>query len=185
MGHHDEAVTLLEQELALARRWGAPGTLGRALRLLGTLRRDGGITLLHEAVEVTDGPAVRLEHGKALVALGSALRRAGRRADAREPLRRGLGITSARGARAVAEYARSELAASGARPRREALHGPESLTPSERRVADLAAAGQTNRDIAQALYVTPKTVEVHLTSVFRKLGISARYGLREALGGAP
>jgi DNA-binding CsgD family transcriptional regulator len=183
MGHHDEAVTLLEQELALARRWGAPGALGRVLRLLGTLHRDGGVPLLQEAVEVTDRPAVRLEHGKALVALGSALRRAGRRADAREPLRRGLDITHARGARAVAEYARSELAASGVRPRREASAGPESLTPSERRIAELAAAGPTNRDIAQALYVTPKTVEVHLTSVFRKLGISARSGLREALGG--
>ena len=133
---------------------------------------------------MTDAPAVRLEHGKALVALGSALRRAGRRGDAREPLRRGLDITSARGSRAVAEYARSELSASGARPRREAVTGPGSLTPSERRVAELAAAGQTNRDIAQALYVTPKTVEVHLTSAFRKLGISARSGLRAALGDA-
>lgn len=185
LGQHEEAAAMLEQELVVARHWGAPGALGRVLRLLGTLRRDDGIALLQEAVRVTDGPAVRLEHGKALVALGSTLRRAGRRSDAREPLRRGLDITSARGARAGAEYARSELAASGARPRREALHGPESLTPSERRVADLAAAGQTNRDIAQALYVTPKTVEVHLTSVFRKLGISARSGLREALGGAP
>ena len=184
LGHQDEAGALLERELAVARRWGAPGAVGRVLRLLGTLRRDAGVALLQEAVEVTDRPAVRLEHGKALVALGSALRRAGRRADAREPLRRGLEIVSARGARVVAEYARSELAAAGVRPRREALNGPASLTPSERRVAELAAGGQTNRDIAQALYVTPKTVEVHLTSIFRKLGISARAGLGEALGSA-
>jgi DNA-binding CsgD family transcriptional regulator len=182
LGHHDQARALLEQELAVARRWGAPGALGWVLRLLGTLRREDGMALLQEAVDVTDRPAVRLEHGKALVALGSALRRAGRRADAREPLRRGLEITSARGARGAVEYARSELAAAGVRPRRDAMAGPESLTPSERRVAGLAAAGQINRDIAQALYVTPKTVEVHLTSIFRKLGISARAGLTEALG---
>ena len=65
--------------------------------------------------------------------------------------------------------------------RREALSGPESLTPSELRVAELAAAGHSNRDIAQTLYVTPKTVEVHLTSIYRKLGISTRATLADAL----
>ena len=81
----------------------------------------------------------------------------------------------------MAEWARTELYAAGSRPRREALSGPDSLTPSERRVAELAAAGQSNRDIAQALYVTPKTVEVHLTSAYRKLGIARRSGLSAAL----
>ena len=81
----------------------------------------------------------------------------------------------------MAEHARAELHAAGARPRASALSGPESLTPSERRVADLAAEGQTNRDIAQALFVTPKTVEVHLSNAYRKLGIGSRRELEKAL----
>ena len=90
-------------------------------------------------------------------------------------------IASHCGAQPLAEHARDELYAAGGRPRRQALTGPESLTPSERRIAELAAAGQSNRDIARALYVTPKTVEVHLTSVYRKLGIRSRAGLVDAL----
>ena len=90
-------------------------------------------------------------------------------------------IASHCGAQPLAEHARNELYAAGGRPRREALTGPESLTPSERRVAELAAAGQSNRDIARTLYVTPKTVEVHLTSVYRKLGIRSRAALSKAL----
>jgi DNA-binding NarL/FixJ family response regulator len=64
------------------------------------------------------------------------------------------------------------------------LSGLESLTPSERRVAELAAQGPTNREIAQALFVTPKTVEVHLSHVYRKFGISSRSQLASALGHA-
>ena len=82
---------------------------------------------------------------------------------------------------ALAGHARSELYATGARPRHSALSGVESLTASERRVAVLAAAGQTNRDIAQALFVTPKTVEVHLSNTYRKLGIRSRRELAGAL----
>ena len=82
---------------------------------------------------------------------------------------------------ALAEHARSELYATGARPRRAALDGVESLTDRELRVAKLAAEGQTNRDIAQLLYVTPKTVEVHLTNAYRKLNIGSRRELPAAL----
>jgi DNA-binding CsgD family transcriptional regulator len=73
------------------------------------------------------------------------------------------------------------LLATGARPRRIALSGVESLTPSERRVAEMAAEGGTNREIAQALFVTPKTVEVHLSSAYRKLSIRSRSQLSKAL----
>jgi DNA-binding CsgD family transcriptional regulator len=177
----EEAVELLEDELAAARRWGAPGALARALRLLGTVRREDGHELLRESIAVAEASPARLEHAKALVALGSALRRAGQRSESREPLRRGFELASRCGAAPLAEWARMELHAAGGRPRREALSGPESLTPSERRVADLAAEGRTNRDIAQTLYVTPKTVEVHLTSIYRKLGISTRATLADAL----
>ena len=177
----DEARALAEQELEAARRWGAPGAIARALRVLGTLRRDDGHDLLREAVATAEGSPARLEHAKALVALGSALRRAGERAEARDPLRRGLELAGRCGAAPLADQARTELYSAGGRPRRTALSGPESLTPSERRVAELAAEGNTNRDIAQTLYVTPRTVEVHLTSVYRKLGISTRAKLSAAL----
>jgi DNA-binding CsgD family transcriptional regulator len=177
----DAARTLLEEELVKARHWGAPGSLARTLRLLGTIRHEDGLDLLHEAVETADGSPARLEHAKALTALGSALRLARKPSDARAPLRDAFEIASHCGAQPLAEHARNELYAAGGRPRRQALTGPESLTPSERRVADLAAAGQSNRDIARALYVTPKTVEVHLTSVYRKLGIRSRAGLADVL----
>jgi DNA-binding NarL/FixJ family response regulator len=177
----DEALELLEDELVVARRWGGPGPLARTLRLLGTMRREQGLDLLHEAVEVARDAPARLELAKALTALGSALRHSRQPSKARAPLREALQIAGRCGAEPLAERARSELYAAGGRPRREALTGPESLTPSERRVADLAAQGQRNRDIAHALYVTPKTVEVHLTNIYRKLGIPGRAGLAEAL----
>ena len=181
LGRPDEALALLDGELDAARRWGAPGAVARTLRLLGTLRHDDGHGLLREAVAVAEASPARLEHAKALIALGSALRRAGQRSEAREPLGRALELANRCGAVALAETAKTEFHAAGGRPRREALSGPESLTPSERRIADLAAAGHTNRDIAQTLYVTPRTVEGHLTSIYRKLGISSRNALSDAL----
>jgi DNA-binding CsgD family transcriptional regulator len=181
LDRRDDAQALLEQELVEARRWGAPGSLARTLRLLGALRQKDGLDLLREAVETADGSPARLEHAKALTALGSALRLARRPSDARAPLRDAFEIASHCGAQPLADHARNELYAAGGRPRRQALSGPESLTPSERRVAQLAAAGDSNRDIARALYVTPKTVELHLTNVYRKLGIRSRGGLADAL----
>jgi DNA-binding CsgD family transcriptional regulator len=87
------------------------------------------------------------------------------------------------GASALHERARTELVATGARPRRETLlSGPASLTPSERRIAELAAGGRSNREIAQALVITPKTVEYHLGNTYRKLDIGSRQELRQALG---
>jgi DNA-binding NarL/FixJ family response regulator len=124
---------------------------------------------------------MRLEHARALVELGAALRRANHRAEAREPLREGLDLAIRLGATAVRQQAVDELAATGARPRSVRRTGVDALSPSERRVARLAAEGQTNRDIAQALFVTTKTVEVHLSACYRKLGITSRVGLAELL----
>jgi DNA-binding CsgD family transcriptional regulator len=177
----DEAIEMLEQELLGARRWGAPGPVSKVLRLLGTIGRQGRLDALREAVEVAEQSTARLEHAKALVALGSELRRGRKPAAAREPLRRGLELAAQCGAHPVADEARSELYAAGGRPKRDALTGPDSLTPSERRIAELAAKGHGNREIAQALFVTQKTVEFHLTSVYRKLGVNARPGLTEIL----
>ncbi len=118
---------------------------------------------------------------RALSALGSLIRLERKPTEAREPLRRALEIAEVCEAAPLAAHARTELHATGARPRSSALSGPGSLTPSERRVADLAASGQTNKQIAQALFVTPKTVEVHLSNTYRKLEIGSRRELAEAL----
>jgi DNA-binding CsgD family transcriptional regulator len=141
-----------------------------------------GLALLEEAVEVLADSPAKLEHAKARTELGAALRRANRRSQARDHLRRAVELATICGALPLASRAESELLATGARPRRIALSGVDSLTPSERRVAELAAQGPTNREIAQALFVTPKTVEVHLSRVYRKLGISSRSQLAGALG---
>jgi DNA-binding CsgD family transcriptional regulator len=122
-----------------------------------------------------------LELARALTDLGATLRRRGKRAEARGHLRRALDLAQRCRGEAIAEHARAELLATGARPCKVLLSGPESLTASERRVAEMAARGRTNREIAQALFVTQRTVETHLTHVFQKLGIESRTGLVEAL----
>ena len=177
----DEAQAAAADELEAARAWGAPTTVGRSLRVLGAVRGQAGLADLEEAVALLEGTPERLELAKALAAQGTAMRLARRPTDAREPLRRALELATVCGAEPLAEHARTELHAAGVRPRREALSGVESLTPSERRVADLAAAGRTNRDVAQELFVTPKTVEVHLSNAYRKLGIRSRRELAGAL----
>jgi DNA-binding NarL/FixJ family response regulator len=136
---------------------------------------------LREAVRVLSGSAMRVEHARALLALGRRLRLERQPTEAREPLREALAVASRCGADGLAAEARAELGAAGARPRTDALAGPEALTPSERRIAVMAAGGRTNRDIAQELFVTPKTVEVHLSAAYRKLGIASRRGLPQAL----
>ena len=182
LGRRDEARRYAAEELALSRQWGAPRALGRSLIVAGLAEGgEDGIALLREAVAVLEPSDARLEHARSLVELGSALRRANRRSEAREPLRRGLELATTCGAAPLAQRAETELLATGARPRRIALSGIESLTPSERRVAEMAAEGSTNREIAQALFVTTKTVEVHLSSVYRKLEISSRSQLARAL----
>ncbi len=182
LGEQDEAGRLTSEELELARTWGTPRALGAALRAAGLVEGgQQGLALLREAVEVlTDSPA-KLEHAKARTELGAALRRANRRSEAREQLRHALELATICGATSLAARAESELLATGARPRRIALSGVDSLTPSERRVAEMAAQGPTNREIAQALFVTQRTVEVHLTSIYRKLAISSRSQLAAAL----
>lgn len=183
LGRRDEARELAREDLALARSWGAPGAVARALRVLGTLAREDGLDQLREAVEVVEGSPARLEHAKALAALGAGLRRARHAREARPPLRLALELADLCGAGGLVEAVRSELRAAGARPRTTALTGIEALTASERRVAILAAEGRTNRQIAQLLFVVPKTVEVHLSNAYRKLGIRSRRELPDLLGG--
>jgi DNA-binding CsgD family transcriptional regulator len=182
LGDRDEARRLAQEELDLARTWGAPRALGAALRTAGLVEGgEAGLELIGQAIEVLQDSPAKLEHAKARTELGAALRRANRRSEAREHLRRALELATICGAVPVSRRAETELLATGARPRRVFLSGLESLTPSERRVAEMAAAGMTNREIAQALFVAPKTVEVHLSSVYRKLGIGSRAQLGTTL----
>jgi DNA-binding CsgD family transcriptional regulator len=124
-----------------------------------------------------------LERAQALTDLGTALRRAGRPLEAREPLRLALDLAYRSGATALEEQALADLRATGARPRRRVVSGPGALTSSERRIAELAAAGHQNREIAEDLWVTLATVEFHLRNAYRKLGIRRRTQLPGALDG--
>ncbi len=184
MGRTKEAVAAAADEVGAARLWGTPGAVGTSLRALGAaLDADGSpecLTVLDEAAAATGESPARLEHAKNLMVLGSARRRRGRPTDAREPLRRAAELAAVCGARPLVERALDELRAAGGRRPTRGVFGPDALTPSERRVAVLAAAGHTNKAIAQQLFVTPKTVEVHLSSTYRKLGITSRSELEPA-----
>ena len=184
-GEFDTAGKLAEEHLALAERVDLPGPRGAALRALArVVEREDAIHLLGHAVEELANSPAQLEHVRALVDLGAALHRLNRRADARLPLRRALELAERGGMRLLADRARQELHAVGARPRRPALSGIDSLTPAEHRVATLAAHGHSNPEIAQQLYVTRRTVETHLTHVFQKLGVPARADLATCFAGA-
>jgi DNA-binding CsgD family transcriptional regulator len=183
LGEPDRARELADAELADVRVLGTPRALGVALRVAGLARGgDAGLRLLGESVAALQGSPAVLERAHSLAALGAALRRSGERAAAREPLAEALDLAARCGARPLAARAREELKATGARPRRAWRTGVEALTPSELRVARLAADGRSNREIAHELYVTLKTIEGHLARAYTKLGISGRGQLSEALG---
>ena len=186
LGRDAEAAALIEKELDFARVWGAPVGIAVSLRTLGLVTGGpAGLAMLEEAVEILEPTPARVEHARALVEYGAALRRSKRRIEARERLREGVEIAHRLGALALVAQANDELAATGARPRKVVQTGLETLTASERRVAQLAAEDMSNKDIAQALFVTVKTVEVHLSSVYRKLDISSRRQLAPTLAVEP
>jgi DNA-binding CsgD family transcriptional regulator/tetratricopeptide (TPR) repeat protein len=182
LGDRQEARRLCAEEIDLARRWGASRAIGVALRAAGVIE-GGNIEQLSEAVAVLRAAPAPLELARALIDLGAAHRRAGARTRAREVLYEGLDLAHSTGGIRLANLARQELVVAGGRPRREAIRGRDALTPSELRIAQLAAEGKTNRQIAQALFVTQRTVENHLTSTYGKLDIRSRPGLRAALAG--
>ncbi|HEX3875103.1 MAG TPA: LuxR C-terminal-related transcriptional regulator [Solirubrobacteraceae bacterium] len=176
------AVELADEAIAIAATWGTPGGLGTALRVRGLLAGPAEATeRLGRAVEVLAGSHYRLELARADYALGVALLRSGRRMDGRAALERALDVATRCGATPLAERAHAELKIAGARPRRPQFSGVASLTASELRIARMAAAELTNRTIAQDLFVTPKTVESHLSNVYRKLGINSRRQLATLL----
>jgi DNA-binding CsgD family transcriptional regulator len=183
LGERSRALALAREAFELAERSDVPHARIAAGRLLGRCEPDpAGLEHLQAAVALGETVPPRLATIRALVDLGAAMRRANQRTAARIPLQRAADVAQRGGALAPYERARTELAATGARPRRDAvLSGPGSLTPSERRIAELAAGGQTNRQIAQLLFVTPKTVEYHLRNAYRKLEIETRQELRRVL----
>lgn len=185
LGDRKRAHDLAAEGLEFSRSVGLTRGVVGSLRVLGHAEGGtSGLSLLEEAVNQADPAPARLEYMRALVDFGAALLRAGRRQAAEDPLRRALHTATSQGANALAARAAVELRATGARPRRAMLSGLESLTPSERRIAELAAGSATNREIAQHLFVTRKTVEFHLRHVYQKLDIKSRNELSAALAPA-
>lgn len=182
LGDPKGGLDLLEPALTRATRFGAARGIGMALRAKGLiLGGTTGIELLEQAASALARSPSQLEHARAMVDLGASLRRQGRRSDAQAHLREALDMATRCGAESLAEPARAELAAAGARPRRDALRGRDALTASELRVARMAAQAMTNREIAQALFLTQRTVETHLTHAYQKLDIGSRGQLTQAL----
>ena len=186
LGNADAARELIDEELAAAERFGAPRPFAAALRARATIagaderaaERD-----LRAAAAALEGSGAELERARVDVDLGELLLRDGRTQESLELLRPGLERAWECGADALAERARAALAQAGARPRRPELTGVRALTPAEARTARMAAEGMTNREIAEALFVTEKTVETHLTAAYRKLNVAGRPQLAAALGG--
>ncbi len=187
LGRHAEARALAEADLEVARRTRSGWAEAVALQAcaLADPDRDRAVERLDAALHGARAGGFALEHARALVLLGSLHRRAGRRTVAGRLLRAGLEESERCGALALEERARTELAPLGVRPRRSRTTGAAALTASERRVADLAVSGLANREIAQALFVSLRTVETHLTHCYQKLGIESRAQLPVALAEVP
>lgn len=179
LGDAEHATRLAVRAVQLAERFGAPGPVGCAMRVLGLVEHD--LEHLTTAERTLEMSTMRLEHARSMVELGAALRRDGRRAAAREQLARGMELAHLCAAHALAARAHEELRAAGARPRSVVRSGLEALTASELRAARLAAEGLTNREIAQHLFVTQKTIETQLRAAYRKLDVEGRRALGAAL----
>ena len=182
LGKRDRARELVEEELEIARRFGAPEPIGEALRVRALLAPSGEmVEQARGAVDVLAGSELRVAHTRALIDLGAALRRGGHRRDARQPLREGLDLANRCGSLVESDRAMHELRATGARPRRLVVSGVDSLSAQERRVAAMATEGLSNREIAESLFLTRRTVEMHLTGAYRKLDVAGRGDLPAAL----
>ena len=178
LGDRSGARRLVEEELSLAREFGALGPIGCALQALGALQGgEEGLETLRMAVATLESSPAALRRAQAMIDYGGALRRTGKRRAARDPLLAGRDLAHRLGAEELAKRATEELLAAGARPRRTAVRGAAALTPRERQAADLAAQGLSNREIAERLFVTVKTVEWHLRHSYAKLDVRSRRDL--------
>lgn len=182
LGELEQARALAQEAVRRTRRFGAPRALGSALRTAGLIDgTEAGLALLREAVVLLDDSPALLDRAAALTDLGALQRRLGRRSEAREPLLHGLELADRCGAAPLARQARAELRLIGVRPRGSARSGRDALTAAEHRVSTMAAEGQTNRQIAQGLFLTEKTIENHLAHAYAKLGIASRRELTAVL----
>jgi DNA-binding CsgD family transcriptional regulator len=183
LGEREQAGRLAARELELARSFGAARPLGIALTTAAALADgDAAVPLAQEAITVLEPCPARLDLARAYETLGSALTALGQRGPGRQALRRGMQLALECRATALADRTRERLTAGGGRPPRLWLTGVHSLTPAERRVAQHAASHLTNREIAEKLYVTEKTVEAHLSRIYRKLQVGSRWQLAAKLG---
>ena len=183
LGEHEQALALVREQLAVARTVGAPGALGLSLRAAARVVGDAeALPLLQEAMSVLEPSPAKLELAHTLGDLAALRGRAGQRREGRTAARRAIELADQCGAAPLAAAARAELQAGPGRPARTELTGPNALTAAEWRVCRQAAEGQTNREIAQALFVTEKTVERHLSSAYHKLAIRSRHQLASAIG---
>jgi DNA-binding CsgD family transcriptional regulator len=182
---HDRAAALAEadREVAVRRGHGPPFRLALALRRRATFARNpaAAAALLCEAVQLCATTTRLPVRARVLAGYGAALRRDGRLIEARAQLTTALDLTDRLGMTRLRDRVVSDLRAAGGRVRRTRVSGVESLTESQRIVAERAVRGCTNRRIAEELYVSVKTVETHLAAVYRKLDVTGRDGLRDAL----
>ncbi|SEG83449.1 regulatory protein, luxR family [Actinacidiphila yanglinensis] len=185
LGEPAEARRYAADEVEQARRWGTPGPLAAALRAMGAVAGGAeGLAVLEKSVSVAERSDGRLDLARSLAEHGAALNRAKRREPARRALRAALDLAEECGCADLAGRARIELYASGGRPPRSTdTAGVAALTAAELRTATLAAEGRTNRELAEILLVGLRTVEVHLTHAYRKLGIEGREHLPAVLLG--
>jgi DNA-binding CsgD family transcriptional regulator len=177
MAHLGDTVgagALAQEHLRLARAFGAPRQTGLALRAAARTATTGSSALLGEAVAALESSPARLELARTLEQHAGALIRAGRSADGVDALRRAARLAAGCAAPALCERLDGLLVGSGSRPAEPLVSGPDALTPAERQVGGLAADGLTNRRIAEQLFVTEKTVETHLTRIYRKLNVHSR-----------
>ena len=180
-GRRDEALEVLERVAPVAARYGVPAAIGWLTATRGLVKRDPD--LVRTGADILSRTDHRTARATALVDLGTVLRLEGRPREARDVLRAALEEARKLGAVALAARGEDELRAAGGRSVERVRHGADSLTPGELRICSLATAGHTNRQIAEQLYLTVKTVEMHLRNAYRKLGIASRQELPEALRG--
>jgi DNA-binding CsgD family transcriptional regulator len=178
-GHAQDALQrLAEVTQASGTDW-AVGVETRSRALVSD--GDQADRLYREAIDRLSGTRARLDLARAHLLYGEWLRRQNRRLDARTELRTASEMFLAAGAGAFGERARRELLATGEMVRQRTSQARDELTPHEAQIAGLAREGQTNPEIAAQLFLSPRTVEWHLSNVFAKLGISSRRELRRSL----
>jgi DNA-binding CsgD family transcriptional regulator len=173
------ALAQLEERATAAGSDWALGVLARSKALLSS-----GVVAdayYSEAIERLGRSRITVHLARAHLLHGEWLRRENRRLDAREQLRTAYGMLDGMGARAFAQRAQRELLATGETARARTVNTRADLTPQEAQIARLAAQGHTNREIGSELFISPRTVEYHLSKVFTKLGLTTRRGLRRAL----